>query len=118
MFSREEADELLDQHSQDTGQVFPEDVKREIYYLTQGQPWLTNALANQIVFKILGDDYSREITREIVSKAKHQLILRRDTHLDSLVEKLKEKRVKPIIQAIFFSHEVTRRNTKERRKES
>lgn len=100
-FSREEVDELLDQHGEDTGQVFPQEVKKEIYYLTQGQPWLTNALANQIVFKILGDDYSREITRETVSTAKHQLILRRDTHLDSLVEKLKEKRVKPIVQAII-----------------
>lgn len=100
-FSREEVDELLDQHTEETGQVFPEEVKKEIFYLTNGQPWLVNALANQIVFKILGDDFSGKITREILFKAKNQLILRRDTHLDSLVEKLKEKRVKRIVQAII-----------------
>lgn len=100
-FSREEVDELLDQHTRETGQVFSKDVKKEIFYLTKGQPWLTNALANQMVFKILGDDYSKKITREIVWEAKNQLILRRDTHLDNLVEKLKEKRVKNIVQAII-----------------
>jgi hypothetical protein len=100
-FSREEVDELLDQHTEETGQVFPGEVKKEIYNLTKGQPWLTNAIANQIVSKILGDDYPGKITREIVWKAKNQLILRRDTHLDNLVEKLKEKRVKSIVQAII-----------------
>jgi hypothetical protein len=49
----------------------------------------------------LGDDYSQEITLELVTKAKEQLIARRDTHLDSLVDKLKEGRVKKIVQAII-----------------
>jgi hypothetical protein len=100
-FSREEVGELLDQHTKATGQVFPGEVKKEIFYLTEGQPWLTNALANQIVFKILGDDYTREITLDILWQAKNQLILRRDTHLDSLAERIKEKRVKYIVQAII-----------------
>jgi len=100
-FSREEVGELLEQHTQDTGQVFPEDVKDEIFRLSNGQPWLTNALARQIVSKILKDDFSKPITMDLVSEAKNQLILRRDTHLDSLVDKLREDRVKRIVQAII-----------------
>jgi hypothetical protein len=100
-FSKEEVTELLDQHTHETGQSFPLEVKEEIFALTGGQPWLVNALANQLVSRILGDDYSKEITLTHVNEAKKQLVLRRDTHLDSLVERLKEKRVKPIVQAII-----------------
>ncbi len=100
-FTKEEVYELLEQHTAETGQVFPEEAKEEIFYLSDGQPWLTNALANQIVSGILEDDYSREITPDLVSAAKNRLILRRDTHLDSLIDKLKEERVKSIVQAII-----------------
>ncbi|MDQ1355116.1 MAG: family ATPase [Acidobacteriota bacterium] len=100
-FTKQEVFELLEQHTQATGQVFGGAEKEEIFYLSNGQPWLTNALARQIVSKILADDYSKEITVDIVKEAKTQLILRRDTHLDSLVDKLKEDRVKRIVQAII-----------------
>ncbi|MDQ1353140.1 MAG: hypothetical protein QG657_3446, partial [Acidobacteriota bacterium] len=99
-FSRQEVHELLEQHTTETGQVFPTEVKEEISRLSGGQPWLTNALARQVVSKILGDDYSKAITLDILEEAKNQLILRRDTHLDSLMDKLKEDRVKNIVQAI------------------
>ncbi|UCE05728.1 MAG: hypothetical protein JSW07_19380 [bacterium] len=69
--------------------------------LSNGQPWLVNAIANQIVAKILKSDWSKKITLDIVNEAKLQLILRRDTHLDSLADKLKEKRVKRVVHAII-----------------
>jgi len=100
-FTRQEVVELLEQHTQETGQVFPTEVKEDISRLSGGQPWLTNALARQIVSKILLDDYSKAITLDILKEAKRQLILRRDTHLDSLVDKLREDRVKRIVQAII-----------------
>ena len=100
-FTRQEVFELLEQHTQATGQVISDGVKEEIFCLSNGQPWLTNALARQVVSKILGDDYSKIITLDIVKEAKEQLISRRDTHLDSLVDKLKEERVKKIVQAII-----------------
>lgn len=100
-FTKEEVSYLLDRHTEETGQVFPVEVKEEIFRLTNGQPWLVNALANQIISEILEDDYSREITLEIAAQAKNKLILQRDTHLDSLVDKLREHRVKQIVQAII-----------------
>jgi hypothetical protein len=100
-FSKEEVFELLEQHTTATGQEFPLEVKEEIFRLSNGQPWLTNALARQIVEKILKNDYSKKITLEIVTGAKKELILRRDTHLDCLVDKLNEDRVKKIVQAII-----------------
>ncbi|MCX6582501.1 MAG: ATP-binding protein [Candidatus Aminicenantes bacterium] len=100
-FTKEEVYDLLEQHTQATGQEFPIDSKQEIYRLSNGQPWLTNALARQIVEKILKNDHSQNISLELVTEAKKQLILRRDTHLDCLIDKLNEERVKTIVQAII-----------------
>ena len=100
-FTKTEVARLLEQHTTETGQVFPAAVKDEIFRLTGGQPWLVNALARQMVSKILEDDFSKEITRALLVQAKQQLIQRRDTHLDSLVDKLKEDRVKRIAQTII-----------------
>jgi len=100
-FTPDEVNSLLSQHTQETGQVFPAEVIQEIYHLTQGQPWLTNALARQIVAKVLKNDYSQPITLAHVAQAKEELIQRRDTHLDSLIDKLREPRVKPVVEAII-----------------
>jgi len=100
-FTKEEVNELLDEHTKETEQEFPIEVKEEIYNLSNGQPWLANAIANQIISEILRNDRSKKITLETVNEAKNQLIQRRDTHLDSLVDKLKEDRVKKIVQAIL-----------------
>ncbi|MCK4766181.1 MAG: AAA-like domain-containing protein [Candidatus Aminicenantes bacterium] len=100
-FSKDEVEELLDRHTEETGQIFTAEVKNEIFTLSGGQPWLTNALAYQMVSRILKEDYSKKITLDTVFEAKNQLVMRRDTHLDSLVDKLKEARVKRIVQAII-----------------
>ena len=106
-FSKEEVTTLLDQHTAETGQVFPDDVKEEIFRLSHGQPWLVNALARQMVSKILRGDYTQPITPELLFQAKQQLIVRRDTHLDNLVDKLREERVKRIVQAIVNGDNIT-----------
>jgi hypothetical protein len=100
-FTFEEVSTLLDEHAKATSQIFDELVKKKIYHLTAGQPWLTNALANQIVAEILHNDYRKIITLEHVTQAKEALIQRRDTHLDSLIDKLREPSVKPVVQAII-----------------
>ncbi|MDM8550132.1 AAA-like domain-containing protein [Desulfobacterales bacterium HSG2] len=100
-FTQPNVETLLDMHTAETGQVFTKAVRDEIFRLTQGQPWLTNALANQIVFEILRKDYSVTITRAHVAQARQELIQRRDTHLDSLIDKLREPAVKNVVQAII-----------------
>lgn len=100
-FNFEEVKALLNQHSEATGQTFEADAIAEIYRLTNGQPWLVNALAYEVVSEILDDDYSQTITIDLVNQAKEELILRRDTHLDSLVDKLREERIKQVVTAVI-----------------
>ena len=100
-FKETEVNQLLDLHESETGQLFSAQIRKEIWRLTQGQPWLTNALARQIVEKILHNDFSLPIALEHVQQAREQLIQRRDTHLDSLVDKLREPAVRKVVGAII-----------------
>ena len=99
-FTATEVGELYQQHTEDTGQVFTLSAIETAFDLTQGQPWLVNALAKEIVEEMVTDT-SVAITPEHVRDAKEILIKRQDTHLDSLAEKLREPRVKAIIEPIL-----------------
>ena len=99
-FSKEQVDELFRQHTEETGQRFDSDATEYVFYLTQGQPWLVNALADEAC-SVSVTDRTKTITREVIEQIKETLIKRRDTHLDSLLDKLREDRVHPIIEAIL-----------------
>jgi len=91
---------LYEQHTLATGQRFEAEVFPLVWELTRGQPWLVNALAYEVTSK-LGRDRSQPITAEMVTEAKERLILRRETHLDQLVDKLQEERVRRVIEPIL-----------------
>lgn len=99
-FTLDQVKALSLQHSEETGQPFTDDAVVYVYELTQGQPWLVNALFNQACFVDV-IDRSIPITMGIIEKAKNALIARRDTHIDSLVDKLYEPRVRNVIDAII-----------------
>ncbi len=99
-FTLDNIRDLYNQHTQDTGQEFLPDAIEHAYYLTAGQPWLINALAYQTCYRDVKDPI-KPITKEMIDGAKEALIKRRDTHIDSLIDKLHEKRVRPIIEAII-----------------
>jgi AAA-like domain len=104
-FNAEEVVELYAQHTEDTGQVFTPEASALAFELTQGQPWLVNALAKEIVEELVTDE-SIAITTEHILTAKEIIIQRQDTHLDSLAERLRENRVKAIIEPILAGLEL------------
>ena len=99
-FQALEVKELYQQHTDDTGQVFTCEATATAFDLTQGQPWLVNALAKEVVEDIVTDT-DIAITPEHIQEAKEVLIARQDTHLDSLAERLREPRVKAIIEPML-----------------
>ncbi len=104
-FNAEEVAELYAQHTEDTGQVFTPEATALAFELTQGQPWLVNALAKEIVEELVTDE-SIAITTEHILESKEIIIKRQDTHLDSLAERLRENRVKAIIEPILAGQEL------------
>ncbi|HRI67581.1 MAG TPA: endonuclease NucS [Polyangium sp.] len=99
-FSQIEVGELLEQHTKDMGQRFEPEAIARIFDLGQGHPWITNALADQIVRRDV-KDLSVAITAEHVDAAKETIILERRSHIDSLIARLREERVRKIIDPML-----------------
>src|SRR5690606_11580207 len=89
--------ELYGQHTQQTGQEFTKDAVDRVFELTQGQPWLVNALAHEVVFKM---GVTGAVTAGQVEDAKERLIRARATHLDSMMARLHEPRVKRVMEPV------------------
>ncbi len=100
-FEKKDVFLLTARHTQETGQIFEPDANEKIWEYTQGQPWLVNALAYEVCFKI-SKNRSEPVTAEMIAQAKENLILRRETHLDQLADKLKEERVRRVIEPIIY----------------
>jgi hypothetical protein len=101
-FNCEEVVELYSQHTEATGQVFEKDAVEFIFEQTQGQPWLVNAIAKEAVEEICKSDPSIAITQDMAKQAIQSIILARGTHFDSLMERLKEERVRKVIQPLIL----------------
>jgi len=101
-FSPDEVHELYMQHTRETGQVFDEGCFPLVWEATEGQPWLVNALGNEVTYEMKENrDRSVRITPEMMYRAQERIIYRRDTHIDILIDKLKEPRVKRVIEPIL-----------------
>ena len=101
-FSEPEVRALLGQHTAATGQMVTAEAVRLILTRTAGQPGLVNALCREACFEDeVGRDRARPITAHAILEAQERLILRRDTHIDDLAHKLREERVRRVVEPIL-----------------
>jgi hypothetical protein len=100
-FTAGEVEELYLQHTVETGQAFEPEALRLAFDLTRGQPWLVNALAYVATSEIRVQPTESITTRDI-ENARDLLIERQDTHLDSLAERLRDPRVRAVIEPMIL----------------
>jgi len=98
-FTETEVRELLTQHTEATGQTFSDQALAEVYRLSRGQPWLVNALAKECVLRLVPD--GSPVTADHIELAKEALIKSRAVHIDSLAERLRDPKIKRVIQPIL-----------------
>lgn len=99
-FSLDEVANLYRQNTKEVGQAFTAEAVSFAFGLTDGHPWLVNALARQSM-EVVAPDPPMPITPEIVEVAKEKLIQRGGPHFDSLIGKLRESRVRRVIEQIL-----------------
>ena len=104
-FGRDDIARLYAQHTEATGQVFCDGVVDRVYEYTRGQPWLVNALAEECVEIIHEYRYDEPITVDDIATAKEKIIRARGTHVDSLMERLKEPRVRRVVEPVILGKE-------------
>jgi AAA domain len=106
-FTEDDVNALYQQHTDATGQVFTAEARALAWVYTQGQPWLVNALAHEATSRMTTyRDRSLVITGEVMRQAKERLIQSRATHLDILIDKLREPRIRRVIQPILDGQQV------------
>ena len=100
--TKEEIHDLYMQHTAATGQEFDEACFPMIWEATEGQPWLVNALGYEVTMEIRENrDRRIRIIPEMIYRAQENIIYRRDTHIDILIDKLREDRVRRVIAFIL-----------------
>ena len=104
-FTKEEITTLYRQHTDECGQIFEQEAIDLIYEQTQGQPWLVNAIVREVIMRMLQSDYTQPVTASLVNEAIQTIIMRRDTHIDSLLERLKEDRVRTVIEPMLIGED-------------
>ena len=105
-FSREEIHDLYMQHTAATGQEFDPSCFPQIWEATEGQPWLVNALGYEVTMNMKENrDRSIRIIPEMIYRAQEQIIYRRDTHIDILIDKLREERVRRVIAPMLANED-------------
>jgi len=105
-FTREEMAQLYYCHTVETGQTFTDLALEVAWTYSEGQPWIVNALGYESCFKMKEKrDRSLSISQNHMQQAVENLILRRDTHIDQLLDKLKEERVRKVIEPIMINED-------------
>ncbi|MCI5117676.1 MAG: ATP-binding protein [Candidatus Electrothrix sp. LOE1_4_5] len=102
-FSQQDIAALTSQHSEATGQKFTPEALKRIWACSSGQPWLVNILCEQVVYRIIPDEQTT-VQPKHVDQARERLIASRATHIDSLGERLREERVRRVIQPMIIGH--------------
>ena len=99
-FSAQDVRSLVAQHTDETGQSFSDEALALVYKLTRGQPWLVNAILQKCAWQLC--PHGEPVGIEQIEAARELLITERAVHLDSLAERLRDPRVKRIVQSIMI----------------
>ena len=106
-FTLDEVRELYQQHTAETGQVFEPGCAERAFEYSGRQPYLVNALARWCVDKIHDRRYGETVTLADFHEAKEKIIRERGTHLDSLLERMQEPRVRRIVEPVMLGENRT-----------
>ena len=99
-FTLDQVAALYGQYTAESGQAVTSDAVERVFFYTQGQPWLVNAIAREITLK-MAVPRDQPITAEHVEQAKEVLVRSRATNLESLEHRLHEERVARVMAQII-----------------
>jgi hypothetical protein len=100
-FTLDEIKKLFSLRTEETGQGISDEALEYVWEQSQGQPWIVNSLFKRATIRILkADDYST-VKREHIEEAREQMILARETHLDSLAVRIEEPAVRKVIESLI-----------------
>lgn len=95
-FSLEDVRELYAQHTEDTGQMFTPEATARVYGWSQGQPWLVNMIGRRLT-EVEVTYHGRVIDVGDIDATVKYLVERSDVYFGRLGERLREARVRAVV---------------------
>ncbi|MDR1335471.1 MAG: PD-(D/E)XK nuclease domain-containing protein, partial [Tannerella sp.] len=100
-FTKEDVVKLFAQRTEETGQQITQEALDYVYEQSGGQPWIVNSLFLRATLRILDDESTETVTLAHVRQAREQMIMARETHLDSLAYRLDDPRIRRVIELLI-----------------
>jgi len=101
-FSQTDTENLFAQRTEETGQAINKDALGYVYEQSMGQPWIVNSLFARATMRVLDEASTETVTLAHIKEARLQMTLARETHLDALAYRLRDARIKKIIEPIII----------------
>jgi hypothetical protein len=100
-FQQDDVKKLFAQRTEETGQRITDEALEYVWEQSHGQPWIVNSLFERVTMRILKRDNYSTVTREHIEQAREQMILARETHLDSLVIRIQEPAIRKVMESLI-----------------
>ncbi|MDR3366118.1 MAG: PD-(D/E)XK nuclease domain-containing protein, partial [Prevotellaceae bacterium] len=100
-FTKGDVARLFAQRTAETGQQITPEALGYVYEQSQGQPWIVNSLFMRATLRVLDGESTETVTLAHVEEARQQMVAARETHLDSLGERLRDPRIRRVIEFII-----------------
>jgi hypothetical protein len=102
-FTLDEMSSLFRKHIAASGQGFYVDAIDRVWYWTEGQPLLVNALVYETICQVIKNNYSLKVSDVFIDCGWRRLELLNYKYVDYLLEYLKNPRVTKVLDSIFAS---------------
>jgi hypothetical protein len=101
-FSKEDVINLFAQRTAENGQQITNEAIEYVYDQSRGQPWIVNSLFARATLRILDENSTETVELKHVERARYDMVLARETHLDALAYRLEEPGIRSIIEPIML----------------
>ena len=112
-FKKEDIIRLFAQRTAENGQQISQEALDYVYEQSNGQPWIVNSLFKRATMRILEHESVETVEMKHIVEAREQMIQARETHLDALGERLKDPRIRRVVEPVItgeFSPDLGRTN--------
>jgi len=103
-FDKDDVDALFGQRTAETGQGITREALDYVYGQSWGQPWIVNSLFQRATMRVLAEDNYETVTIDHLLAAREQMIQARETHLDALGVRLRDPRIKRLVESILVGN--------------
>jgi ASC-1-like (ASCH) protein len=100
-FVKEDIGYLFAQRTEETGQQIEPAALDYVWEQSKGQPWIVNNLFKRATMEILDEEDYQTVTLAHIQQACEQMILDRETHLESLAFRMKDERIRKVMETLL-----------------